>query len=388
MPGNIKIPSQTDINVYLLEKWEKRNRKKDRQVLNDFMDFIGRRQIPWQAAFTPKTFKEFQKNTRLPQVKTIIRGFSLYLYNQGKIKEPLSRFIDQEALPQIYEDYLTYRRKTRLASDRRTQQIRRVLSAFHLYLKKQNIKLPSLTITHIDAFLADFLAPFAAQTGRVYRDHLRGFLRYLYFDRKIIKGDLAALVVTPRCFSHSKPPKFYRIQQMETLFSSLKISSAWHLRVYAMIHLAYTLGLRPIEISLLSLDDISFKKAELIIKERKNNNPLNLPIPETTIKAIAAYLIGGRPQSHNRCLFLTFFYPYPPVTAATVVGDIRKCIRRANLPGSAYWLRHTYAQNLLESGASVFEIKQMLGHDSIESSKKYLYIHIKLMRKVLLDEDI
>jgi site-specific recombinase XerD len=49
-------------------------------------------------------------------------------------------------------------------------------------------------------------------------------------------------------------------------------------------------------------------------------------------------------------------------------------------------LRHTYAQNLLEAGASIFEIKEMLGHDKIESTKNYLRIHIQLMRKVLFDE--
>jgi len=61
-------------------------------------------------------------------------------------------------------------------------------------------------------------------------------------------------------------------------------------------------------------------------------------------------------------------------------------IRQAGLTGTAYWLHHTYAQNLLESGATIFEIKQMLGHDKIESTKVYLHIHIKLMRKVLFDE--
>ena len=61
-------------------------------------------------------------------------------------------------------------------------------------------------------------------------------------------------------------------------------------------------------------------------------------------------------------------------------------IKQAGLNGTAYWLRHTYAQNLLESGASIFEIKQMLGHDKIESTKVYLHVHIKLMRKVLFDE--
>jgi site-specific recombinase XerD len=63
-------------------------------------------------------------------------------------------------------------------------------------------------------------------------------------------------------------------------------------------------------------------------------------------------------------------------------------MRRQGLGASAYWLRHTYAQNLLEAGASIYEIKEMLGHDSIESTKKYLHIHIALMRKVLFDETI
>jgi len=61
-------------------------------------------------------------------------------------------------------------------------------------------------------------------------------------------------------------------------------------------------------------------------------------------------------------------------------------LRSAGLKGTAYWLRHTYAQNLLESGAELFELKQMLGHDSIESTGKYLSIHVNLMRKVLFDE--
>jgi integrase/recombinase XerD len=63
-------------------------------------------------------------------------------------------------------------------------------------------------------------------------------------------------------------------------------------------------------------------------------------------------------------------------------------MRKAGFASSAYWLRHTYAQNLLEAGASLYEIKEMLGHDTIESTRQYLHIHISLMRKVLLDEPL
>jgi len=63
-------------------------------------------------------------------------------------------------------------------------------------------------------------------------------------------------------------------------------------------------------------------------------------------------------------------------------------MKKAGIPGSAYWLRHTYAQNLLETGVSIYEIKEMLGHDTIESTRKYLHIHTQLMREVLFDETL
>ena len=63
-------------------------------------------------------------------------------------------------------------------------------------------------------------------------------------------------------------------------------------------------------------------------------------------------------------------------------------MKHAGLNASAYWMRHTYAQNLLEAGASIFDIKEMLGHDKIESTQRYLRVHTKLMRQVLFDETL
>jgi site-specific recombinase XerD len=63
-------------------------------------------------------------------------------------------------------------------------------------------------------------------------------------------------------------------------------------------------------------------------------------------------------------------------------------MRKANIAASAYWLRHTYAQNLLEQEVSIFEIKEMLGHDRIQTTHRYIHINIKLMREVLFDETL
>jgi len=155
-----------------------------------------------------------------------------------------------------------------------------------------------------------------------------------------------------------------------------------------MIYLGYTLGLRPKEISLIRLDDISFSQREIAIPDRKSNNPIKLPLPEVTIKAIAVYIVGARPETNERALFLTFRVPYKPISPGCVSQDIRDAMRKANLPSSAYWLRHTYAQNLLQAGASIFEIKQMMGHDKIQTTQRYIHIHTQLMREVLFDETL
>jgi len=115
---------------------------------------------------------------------------------------------------------------------------------------------------------------------------------------------------------------------------------------------------------------------------------MKLPLPESTIKAIAVYIIGARPGNDHRTLFLSLKAPYGPITSAMVNHHLKIFMRKADLPSTAYWLRHTYAQNLLEAGSSIFEIKEMLGHNSIESTRKYLHIHINLMRKVLFDEEL
>ena len=82
-----------------------------------------------------------------------------------------------------------------------------------------------------------------------------------------------------------------------------------------MVHIAYTMGLRPQEISRLTLDDIAFGKAEMNVRYRKAGLPVTMPIPQKTLKAIAAYLVGGRPENDCRELFLQCCRPYRPVSS-------------------------------------------------------------------------
>ena len=294
--------------------------------------------------------------------------------------------LKQGRLPDIYEQYFLYLEQTRDISQSQVSSIRRVLVSLHDYLENHKLSLSSLKIEHLDAFMGEFKV--AKTTRRIYRSLLRGFLKYLYAERKIIKKDLALLLIGPPVFAQIKPPKFLRPQEVKRLFSSLKLSTSVDIRTYAMIHLAYSLGLRPKEISRITLDHVSFTRGELTIKERKTTTPTILPLPKQTLRAIAAYVFKARPETQHRHIFVIYYKPHSPVRPVTVAGAIRKAMRKAGLSSSAYWLRHTYAQNLLLLGRSIYEIKEMMGHENIQCTQRYLYIGTEQMRKVLFDETL
>lgn len=76
--------------------------------------------------------------------------------------------------------------------------------------------------------------------------------------------------------------------------------------------------------------------------EIRQHLPVTMPIPQKTLKAIAAYLVGGRPKNDCRELFLQCCRPYNPVSSPTVCYVIKSCMQKADLPEEAttYWLRH------------------------------------------------
>ena len=353
------------------------------RALKRFSVFISHRQVPWESIFTYETLKSFQKESGL-LTASAVRGLSKYLFMKKKITQSIAK--KTYILTGPYEEYIHWREKVHTCSRSLIFCIRRVLADLENYLQKQQISLSKMKIEQLDAFLGEYTASYSTQTKRIYRSALRGFLRYLYHEKRTIKKDLASLLIGAPVYAQAKPPKFLRPWEVEKLFSSVDILSARGLRRYAILYLAFTLGLRPKEISLIHLDDISFSQMELSIKERKSTEPIKLPLSEETIKATAAYIVGARPKSSDRHLFLRFCAPHLCMSAWMVSYEITVALRAAHLPGTAYWLRHTYAQNLLESGASIFEIKQMLGHDSIQSSQRYIHIHTKLMREVIFGE--
>jgi integrase/recombinase XerD len=355
-------------------------------ILTDFLIFIFNRGTAWDEIFTFETFDAFRAYRGNKGDFGALKALSHYLFTQGRIDRPLQSKKPTPPLPDIYEEYIFHRSQGLNNSPPRLNQIRRVLRSFNEYLEKNKIPFSNLKIEHCDAFMTTFKV--AEYSRRLYGYCLKGFLKYLYHEKKIIPRDLAQLIVGPPQFAQKRLPKFLRPEQVKKLFASLKLSTSTQMRTYVLIHLAYSLGLRPSEMSWITLDDISFQQGELTLRERKGGDPITLPVPENTIKAIALYVSKGRPQGPSRYLFLNHQFPYRRMRANNIIGHIAEAMKQAGLPSSAYWLRHTYAQNLLHMGRSIYEVKEMMGHQNIQSTHRYLHISTELMRKVLFDEEL
>jgi len=354
-----------------------------RGALRHFQRFIATNETPWDEIFTFSMLTRFQKAKNHSMGSNAVNGLARYLYKRRLIPAPIRK--PHQPLPTHYEDFLVYFSNTRGVGTSYVMKARAVLSALNDYLDLRSINLPDIGIEDADDFSAQYKPYFSDSTRRRIRSHLRNFFRYLYYERRIIKRDIASLIVGATLFAQAKPPRFLRAHEIRQVFEGLSMDGGKALRTAAMVHLGFLLGLRPKEISLIRLDDISFSNGTIQLPDRKCNNPITLPLPEKTIKVIAAYVIGARPASEHRSLFLNLFAPYGPISAPTVGSEITTAIKRVNPKATAYWLRHTYAQNLFEAGTGIFEVKEMMGHDCIQSTRRYLHINLKLMRG-LFDE--
>jgi len=354
------------------------------RTLNHFQNYIGSSTDSLDTILSSENIIGYANNCTLKKGTMSVWCLARYLYRHEKITELPCR--NPKNLPPLYETFLSYSTTNGSISAKRINGCRKTLQLFSIWLAREGTDLKKLCIEQVDCFLSDIRKSYAPATMQRHRSFLRGFLKWLYLE-KITRRNLALLVVGPPQYAATKPPRFLRADEIKKLFVVIP-ETPKEQRTLPMIHLAYYLGLRPGEISNISFDDIMFSKQEMLIPTRKSCNPIRVPLPTIAIKTIANYIINVRPKSDSRKLFLQLRAPYEPVNSMAVCSCIAAWMRKAGTSGSAYWLRHTYAQNLLEAEASIFEIKEMLGHDRIQTTNGYLKIHSKMMRKVLFNETI
>ncbi|MBP1999480.1 integrase/recombinase XerD [Paenibacillus shirakamiensis] len=200
---------------------------------------------------------------------------------------------------------------------------------------------------------------------------LRSFFRYLAMQR-LIAYDPMISVELPKVVKN--PPQILSLEEVKRLLSTPDASTSAGLRDQAMLELLYGTGLRVSELIALRVSDVDLflkfvRPAEDTGKERI------VPFGETTRHKLEAYLERGRPELANpesTALFVSRFGD--SMSRQAFWKLMKKVAAEANISTeiTPHTLRHSFASHLLDSGADLRSVQEMLGHTAPISTQAYL----------------
>ncbi len=214
---------------------------------------------------------------------------------------------------------------------------------------------------------------------------LRGYLRFLALSGARV-DHLLPVIASPAHWRLAPLPQTLSPSEVARLLDAFPPELPSHLRGYAMVRCLVDLGLREREVVSLELDDIDWEAGTLRIRKGKSRRVDVLPLPQTTGRAIAAYLRSERPTTVNRRVFVRHVAPLDePIRPDVVRNTVRLAYRRCGLPYTrVHILRHTLASRLLETGGTLKEVADMLRHRDLDTSMIYAKVDIGRLAAVAM----
>lgn len=226
---------------------------------------------------------------------------------------------------------------------------------------------------------------------RPYRDktavtHLRNFFQYL-FAQGATATNLALCVPKMAISRDKRLPRHLSPEGIEAVLGWVRRNPRHGVRDYAMLLVMARLGLRAPEVINIQLDDIDWRSGELMVRGKgqlHDRVPLNTELGE----ALSRYLHDERGPTACRTLFVTHRAPHRPFKGGQIVNAIIKDALDATgqKPPTPYVgshiLRHSLATQLVNAGASLDEVGDMLRHRSRSSTMLYARLDIDGLRSV------
>jgi integrase/recombinase XerD len=219
----------------------------------------------------------------------------------------------------------------------------------------------------------------SASAARYFVTALRSFLRFCFVEG-LLEADLSPATLTVRSRRRSLLPKRISRTDARVLLGGCDRRSAVGRRDYGVIITLLRLGLRASELAGLTVDDIDWRAAELVVRG-KGGRVDRLPLPADVGAAIAAYLRRGRPRSARREVFLRALAPVGPLGRGGVSAIVRRACGRAGIAAvGSHRLRHTAACEMVSAQVPLVQIGQVLRHRSLQSTAIYARVDLDQLR--------
>ena len=213
---------------------------------------------------------------------------------------------------------------------------------------------------------------------------LRSFFEFLIFEKYISQNPLR-LIESPKI--SRKLPDTLSIEEIDLLISNLDLSKEQGERNLAIIELLYGCGLRVSELVDLKISDLFFNENFIKVTGKGNKQRL-IPIGNITKQNVNNYLQNSR----NKIKVVSAFNDHvflnrrgKNLTRAMIFTIVKNLAKKANFSKSIspHTFRHSFATHLLENGADLRTIQQLLGHESITTTEIYMHLDNKYLSEAL-----
>ena len=271
------------------------------------------------------------------------------------------------------------------------------------WVDASGLRLGEMGAGQVSAFVVGQCAHRSVGSAKILVTVVRSLLRFLLLEG-LVTADLSAAVPAVAGWRGSHLPKGITPAEVEALLGScdrpryaagrpradrgpgervrLDVPCIASRRDRAILLLLVRLGLRAVEVARLQLDDVGWRRGEIVIRG-KGRRDERLPLPVDVGEAVVDYLRRDRPAVAEMALFINARVPYSPMTAGAVKAVVVLAAGRAGLPGvSAHRLRHTAATQMLHAQAPLAEVGQVLRHRNAATTAIYAKVDRGRLREL------
>jgi integrase/recombinase XerD len=309
-----------------------------------------------------------------------LRPLVTYLVGVGAMPEPEVVTVDSpvERLLDAYGRHLlTERAITTTTIARYRSEVRPFLEQ---RVRGDRLELGGLKAADVTRFVLRACRGQEVGSAKYLVTALRSLLRYLHLEGEA--PDLAAAVPAVAGWRGGQLPRGLEPQQVTGMLSACDRDTVAGRRDYAMLMLLARLGLRGCEVAGLELDDLDWRRGELIIRG-KGDRQERLPLPADVGEAVSAYLLRGRPRVESRRVFVSVKAPFGDLTSTGVRAVVGYVCERAGMERfAAHRLRHTVATEMLRAGAGLPDVGQVLRHRTLSTTAIYAKVDRAALREL------
>lgn len=181
------------------------------------------------------------------------------------------------------------------------------------------------------------------------------------------------------------PRSLLAVADVEAILHEAEPATLAGLRDRAMLELLYATGLRRMEVPALARYDVNLNRRLVFVREGKGRKDRVVPLGERAAAWLDKYLVEARPQllaADTDALFLSDYGE--PISPAWLADKVKRYMAFAGIdrPGATHLFRHACATHMLENGADIRFIQEMLGHAHLATTEIYTHVAIDKLQAV------